>query len=106
MRRHNKTVLEEQAQAALEALNAPESPMAEVLAAIATPIPAVTIEATGMPVQVQAPMKVRRFRVMRERPYVENGMRCILREGAIVDSSSRDLELLRKQGVPLEELVE
>jgi hypothetical protein len=74
----------------------PDAPVAEILASTVAVVAAIPAE----------PLKVRRFRVMRERPYVENGMRCIMREGAVVDTATRDVESLRKQGVPLEELAE
>jgi hypothetical protein len=115
MRRHNK-----EAAAVVEVKVAeapvPEGAMAEVLAAVTAPIPTLEVTkiaeakietiAVAATIPEQEPVKVRRFRVMRERPYVDGGMRCILREGSIVDTATRDIELLRKQGVPLEELAE
>jgi hypothetical protein len=123
MRRHNKTTVVEggvQAEPAVipEIQAALPAPLQAALAAIAEPIepvPAATKLITELmapptivpevaPVVAATAPKVRRFRVMRERSYVEGGMKCIVREGSIIDTATRDVELLRKQGVPLEEL--
>lgn len=110
------TVAEVEVPGALRFPNAGET-LTEVLTAPkAVPVSAQVDEVTPVTAQMAIPakpvvkaepreipvVKVTRYRVMRERTYVEGGFRHILREGSIIDNVGRDIEAIRKQGIPLE----
>jgi hypothetical protein len=61
--------------------------------------------ATAQPVRVVMPaVPVRKHRVMKEAHVMYGNCRTILREGKEVDELTYDLELLRRQGVVLQEV--